>query len=31
MTPAPQGELIFLADSFTTFTEPSAESGDRVA
>ena len=22
--PAPQGELIFLADSFTTFTEPSA-------
>jgi FAD/FMN-containing dehydrogenase/Fe-S oxidoreductase len=22
-TPAPQGELIFLADSFTTFTEPS--------
>jgi FAD/FMN-containing dehydrogenase/Fe-S oxidoreductase len=22
--PAPQGELVFLADSFTTFTEPSA-------
>ena len=30
--PASQGELIFLADSFTTFTEPAAgQGGDRAA
>ena len=30
--PASQGELVFLADSFTTFTEPAAgQGGDRAA